>query len=519
MPDILITDEYLSPKSFKSPNNSNSTKVGDLWHRSNHFIDRLLDGAWPSVLCATIVGLLALTIYLHTMAPGLTWAHHSADGGELAAAAQTLGIPHPPGYPTYILIAHLFTYLPVGEVATRTNLLSALSAALSVTLLTWTTFRFTRQWVASVGAGLILTVSPILWSQATVTEVHALNGLAVSLLLTLVVLAQTGCGSRSLSAVIGLVWGIGLGNHLIFALCAPLVVLALRRDLQSAFLGACGLVLGLAVYAYLPLRAAADPPINWGDPDSLQRFWWVVSGTPYRQFLFSLPAARVPLRLLSWTALLAQQFLWVGLIAVVLGAVALWHKERATLWATGATSILYSIFAIGYNTTDSHVYLLPAIICLSWWFGIGLAWLATELAHKTPLAARVVTFLSVLLPLGAGIYRFPTMDLSRDRSTAQFADAVLSQAPAESIIVSQRDSHTFTLWYYQHALGSRPDITLVDPALLGYTWYSQQISDQLTRASTSSSLSIGGVDELEQAAEILGRELCWIEETGVLCEE
>lgn len=181
--------------------------------------------------------------------------------------------------------------------------------------------------------------------------------------------------------------------------------------------------------------------------------------------------------------------------------------------------MLCSAYAIGYNTTDSHLYLIPAIICLSWWFGIGLAWLTSELANTTPVAARAVAALSILLPLGAGIYRFPSMDLSSDRSAAQFADTILSQAPAESIVVSQTDSHTFALWYYHYALGSRPDITLVDPALLGYTWYSQQISNQLAPASTSGSLLIGGTDELIEAAEMLGRELCWVEEAGMRCEE
>ena len=101
---------------------------------------------WQKAVCVVAVGLVSLCVYVATLAPGLTWAHDSADGGELATAAATLGIAHPPGYPTYLLLAHVFTRLPVGEVATRTNLFSALCAASASALLAWTLMGLTMRW-------------------------------------------------------------------------------------------------------------------------------------------------------------------------------------------------------------------------------------------------------------------------------------------------------------------------------------------------------------------------------------
>ncbi|MGD9101843.1 MAG: DUF2723 domain-containing protein, partial [Anaerolineae bacterium] len=63
-----------------------------------------------------------MLVYGLTLAPGLTWAHYGADGGDLVTAAHTLGVPHPPGYPTYTLLAWLFTRLSLGNVAWRVNL-------------------------------------------------------------------------------------------------------------------------------------------------------------------------------------------------------------------------------------------------------------------------------------------------------------------------------------------------------------------------------------------------------------
>ena len=64
--------------------------------------------------------MVALGIYLLTIAPDLTWANASPDGVELITASATLGIPHPPGYPTYVVLGKLFSLLPMGTVAFAT---------------------------------------------------------------------------------------------------------------------------------------------------------------------------------------------------------------------------------------------------------------------------------------------------------------------------------------------------------------------------------------------------------------
>src|SRR5262245_14429377 len=80
-------------------------------------------------LCAAAVLASLLLVYLSTLAPGLTWANHGADGGDLITAAATGGVAHPSGYPTYLVLARLFLALPFGPLAFRVNLLSAVCAA------------------------------------------------------------------------------------------------------------------------------------------------------------------------------------------------------------------------------------------------------------------------------------------------------------------------------------------------------------------------------------------------------
>lgn len=76
----------------------------------------------------------SLALHMRTAASTITWRLGASDGAELSAAAYVLGVAHPPGYPLYLLVGHLFCCLPVGEVAFRVALLSAVSAAVGVAL-------------------------------------------------------------------------------------------------------------------------------------------------------------------------------------------------------------------------------------------------------------------------------------------------------------------------------------------------------------------------------------------------
>src|SRR5687768_11974313 len=81
--------------------------------------------ASPSRAGFVAAGLLGL-IYLATTALDVTWW----DAGEFIAAAHTLGIPHPPGTPLYILLANVWArMLGFIDTAFAINLLSAACTA------------------------------------------------------------------------------------------------------------------------------------------------------------------------------------------------------------------------------------------------------------------------------------------------------------------------------------------------------------------------------------------------------
>src|SRR5262245_24293673 len=142
-----------------------------------------LSSLWP----VTLAGLL-VAAYGLTLAPGLTWANHGDDGGDLITAAATLGVAHPTGYPTYLLLARLFQVLPIGNLAFRTNLLSAASAigaalgvrAIILELRSPDSQAFASQAAAWLG-GTAFGLSSLLWSQAVIAEVYTLHALGLTL--------------------------------------------------------------------------------------------------------------------------------------------------------------------------------------------------------------------------------------------------------------------------------------------------------------------------------------------------
>src|SRR3989337_3601938 len=87
----------------------------------------LKEPLWQAAVCA----LVAFAVYLRTLAPTVMWY----DMGEFATAAYVLGIAHNTGYPLYILLGKLFTLLPVGDIAYRVNLMSAVFASLTVAVI------------------------------------------------------------------------------------------------------------------------------------------------------------------------------------------------------------------------------------------------------------------------------------------------------------------------------------------------------------------------------------------------
>jgi hypothetical protein len=461
--------------------------------------------------------LFAFFIYFSTLAPSITWRHDGADGGDLIAAAYTLGIPHPTGYPLYVLLAKLFTFLPWGDIAYRVNLMSAFFAAATVPLvylassilLTPTAapdkgpvLRTAEGWsdriaapVASVTAALAFAFSPVFWSQAVIAEVYTLNAFFVALtiyLLSYCAKTRTHSSGPCLFYSLAFFYGLSLGNHLSMLLLLPVGLFLVLRGEYRRFLKyktlitACAFfLLGLSVYLYLPLRAAQHPPINWGDPHTGSGFAWLVSARLYRQFVFALPWKYIPARVSAWSALLIQQFGWWGLFLELIGLWFWWNEDRIFCALLAIFVLISSIYAIGYNTTDSYIYLIPSFLVMALWLGKGVHCVLIAFRELLGRIARTArpssTFFLLsscaflLLPLFSLVSNYGALNLNLDQTASDYGAGVLRTLSTNAIVITDTDPHTFALWYFHYGEGVRADVAVLNATLLQYDWYRESI--------------------------------------------
>lgn len=419
-------------------------------------------------MAAVTAAVIALVVYMATLPPDLTWANHGLDGGELITASYTLGVPHPPGYPTYVLLGRLFALLPVGSIAFRYHLFSAVCAAVAAGFVTAITGH--PRWVAglqrlpgrktifaaSLAAGLSLAFMPLVWGQAIIAEVYTLH---LALLAAFLWLLLTG---RSTLAT-GVVYGLALSAHLTALLMLPLA-LAYRPPRQWLRLLA-GTALGLLPIFLPPLLAAGNSPVVWSDPTTPAGWWWLVSARIYRPNLFSWPLDRWSMRLAAWGVAFPAQFSWVGLAVLAAGMVKNWQARRRFYLVAGGTALLYALYAFGYDAPDAAVFFLPGLLLLSILLADGLYLLRGA---------------ALLLPLLCLVLNFAQLNLHNEVSPGRLATDTLNSLPPEALVITPGNQTIFTLWYVHHVEEIRPDLILVDSNLFAFDWYRRRLGSQYT---------------------------------------
>ncbi|MBC7250048.1 MAG: DUF2723 domain-containing protein [Anaerolineae bacterium] len=437
------------------------------------------------VLLLLVVVLGPFVLYLRTLSPTIG----QADSFEFQVVAYTLGVAHPTGYPLYILLGKLFTFLPLGDIAYRVNLTSAVCASLAAGGFYLFTRRLTRSRWAALCAALIFAFARTLWSQAVIAEVYTLNALFVALALYL--LLRWRDGHAASLPLLALILGLSLTNHLTTVLLFPAVFLfvlwtepgIVRRG--RLWLALAGLfLLGLAVYLYIPLRW---PALNQGRLMRLDEFLAWITG---QQFSGAL---RWDAWLRDWGRygilfrLSLEQY---GLAGLALGLVGLvWllvrrPREGVTLLLVYGAS---SFYGLNYYVPDISVFLIPAQAIHAVCIGVGawvLAALETRLAgrNRDLVASALVWTVVMLLPLSLVWTNFPAVDRSDEWESRRWGEAVLRLPIAQGAAILADSDKIAPLYYLNRVEGVRPDL---EPIVRGdEAGYYEELNTRLPAGQT-----------------------------------
>lgn len=441
----------------------------------------ILDLGRSDLLHAGALGGLAFLLYALTACRTI----YTGDSAELAAAAASFGVPHPPGYPLYTLVTGLWVHaLFFLGPAFASNLMSAAYAALSAGLL-WL-------WLRRLGLGramcwfssIALSVGATFWSQALVAEVYAFDVLLLVLFLNLLTRA---CKNPTAAAwtLAGLGMGLWLGHRFINAVYLPAAVLgylAWRRrsgtPLKTRALLA-GLGISILPFVYLPLASAADPPIDIGDPESWERLWMVLTGEPYRRHLETGNATLAAGRLGDFFLGLPRECGPAFALAPI-GFWALWNrrspeKRMAPFLALFVVSNL--VLALPYNIVDIGSFFLPAYLALCALAGFGGEEVLARWKPKivNARAGKVATVGMVVLSALALPWNARRNDLRAHSYAYDMGISLLESAGEKSLLFVHGDTVTHVLWYLQAIENRQPGTLMISTGHMN-AWYTEQLA-------------------------------------------
>ena len=415
-------------------------------------------------------GLVALALFaLYAATASRTVAME--DDGLFILSSYFLGIEHPPGYPLFTLIGHLFTYLPFGSVAYRVHLASALFGGLSGGAAWLCARSLIDGRLPAYLAAFALGMSPVFWSQAVIAEVYTLNAFFFLVLMFMGLQSRDG----RLLPWMALVFGLSLSNHYpLMLLVAPafLVLLwPLRREMLQRFGTLSWLViLGLLPYVWMVRRSWAALPISFDGPlETIQEIVFFLNRSGYAGIDHSASAGWID-RIKFFQFLGGQlllQFALVGTLLAAAGFAVQWRTlgRRAAAFLTIAflmpSAVLLMLLGFDYDSMRAHifhVYPLPAYAVAALWMGLGFAWAVRRFAWRPPYATLgAAALLALVFGVGARTNLLP------NDWGARYAQAVLGLLPQNAVVFALGDPDLAPIAYFHMIENARPDITIYQP--------------------------------------------------------
>jgi hypothetical protein len=446
---------------------------------------------------------LAFAVPLAFYAATASGFGHFLDSGEFVAVATDLGISHPPGHPLMGLLSHAASFIPLGTIAFRVALLSAVCAAFALLF-------FHRALVGTVEAlGLrapllsvplgvagtwLLAGAAGFWLQAVRPEVYALEALLLFRVLerlTHIERSRPGAAPLALYDA-SLCFGLALANHhflafLLLPAAAPTLgrVVASRGTKPLGYATVAALV-GLWTYVYLPLRAVARPFLNLGEPKNLERLYWVVSAQAFQGNTTLSPQPIAD----RFGDVVIQMALGLGIATpfVALGGAYLLlrsptSRRLGVLWTVTAAVSIAARAWLGFirSNPDALGYLMPAMAALTVLAVSMVAVLLGLVAGPRPTRPHALAVALVMsFPIASG-YLFvqgaETASLEAFVDTDALSDPMRRDLPTGAVVLAH-DPQTIFLYYGGEAQEHlRPDVTFVPMPLLTYPGMIESLSE------------------------------------------
>ena len=436
----------------------------------------------------------------------------------MVTASWLLGIPHPTGYPFYSLFGRFFsTIIPIGNIAYRMNMESALFASLAVMMTYFIILKLSIinyqlsiiRIIPSIVASLILAFSPTFWEQAVIAEKYTLNAFFFSLLIFILLKWQEAQNSKLKTQnylyLFAFLLGLSFCHHMqtsfvvpasIFFIIATLwnhrnishrghrehrgIIHRLHRfsqifsirNSQFAIRNLLLFLLPLLLYLYLPIRSSAHPSINWGDPDRINGFLDYLTAKGYAHYFEqSSILDHLKRAAIHWKTTIPNQF-GILFFPALTGVFLLLIKRKMVFGLFLLVVLANTTHCSHYNIPNVWDYYIPTYIILSIGLSETLSLPFSLIKHRALLLLSPFLLLIPILPFSKNI---KVQNRSKEYHYYDEGMAWLSPLKENAIVLTKGDI-CFILWYLHYVENVRADLFLINGTFLHCHWLMDEIT-------------------------------------------
>jgi len=421
--------------------------------------------------------IISLLTYLYTLCPTIFFG----DSAEIISAIAVNGVPHPTGFPTFLMLAKVFSLIPLGEMAYRINLFCALTSVLNVILVFLLIMRVNKNKIVSFISSLTYAFGATVWFHATYTQTYSLTtffGLS-SLLLAFKFIDSRKNKHLFLSMFL---CGLGLGVHIsMLSFVAAIFILLIFNDFNYfkknvlKFASSCLFIcLGLLVFMYIPFLSSKNPVINWDSPNTLSKFHYYITQKQWSSVMFARLGPHQTYEFVKRLfTFFTREFTIPGFLLIIHG-IAIYFKKNRKLSFVILSGIFVNIFLLYAYGDYKHIevlyrYFLPTYVFFAVFISVSLGHLFIKL--KLFLQREFKTkevrfffklFFLLLLPLLNFVLHFKFANKKHVTYAIDHArNLVTNLSDGDSLIVYIEDD-VFPLLYLKHVLNETRGINIYD---------------------------------------------------------
>ncbi len=404
--------------------------------------------------------LLIAIIYYSTMLPSLGFH----DVGELQGVVPILQIPHPTGFPAYILSSYVLSFfLPSADYAWKVNLLSLIYTIVSLVGIYSASYIITKQKFISFISVVVVSFTEPIWNYAGMADTHSFGRMFLALLVFLAFYLEKKFNMR-VWVLFSFVVGFSLGGHLFIIYAIPWIIIWLvyfsfrkkHLSFNSIILGLLFFFLGFSVYFLLPLRSLIGGTYLDYSLATWSGFIRHVSGSDFAGLMFKAP---IGILLVQIGDGFIKIYDWLGLstvILIILGMVYGIKKYLKYLILVLFVVISLLTFASTYPTSDSSRYFGWILLLCAIFITFGLSYIQTLLPKK--IGHVFVLLFAFLLVYRMINTNYIEVDKHDNFSAVNYANSAFSVVEQNGVILSW--------WHYMTPLRYKQDVDLLRPDIL-----------------------------------------------------